>query len=130
MEIGDAYRSCRYGSDGRAQHEREGEEFGAGSLFAGPTQFRAVCYFFNASAANVDLLQPQISAPDGTALRLVTNECPARLQSRRSCGIAANVKSNLAYNCRVDVSPLRTRLRGVFEMRDRSGKTLASVEMR
>lgn len=108
----------------------QAEEFAAGSLFAGPNQFRAVCYFFNASAFTTGLSRPQISAPDGTTLRLVVNECSAQLPSGRSCGIAANVSSNLAYNCRVDVSPLRTRLRGVFELRDRSGKTLASVEMR
>ena len=106
------------------------EEFGAGSLFAGPSQYRAVCYFFNQSVASVSLSRPQISAPDGTVLRLVVNECPAQLPAGRSCGIAANVGTNLAYNCRVDASPVRTRLRGVFELRDRSGKTLASVEMR
>ena len=108
----------------------QAEEFGAGSLFAGPNQFRAVCYFFNQSAASVTLSQPQISSPDGTALRLVVNECPAQLTAGRSCGIAANISTNLPYNCRVDALPVRTRLRGVFELRDRLGKTLASVEMR
>jgi hypothetical protein len=106
------------------------EEFGAGSLFAGPNQFWAVCYFFNQSVATVGLSDPQISSPAGTPLRLVVNECPTVLPAGRSCGIAANVSTNLPYNCRVDASSVRSRLRGVFELLDRSGKTLASVEMR
>ena len=101
-----------------------------GSLFAGPAQFRAVCYFYNAGTQTLELIGPQISAPGGAALPLVVNECDAQLPPNRSCGIAANVRNTLAYNCGTFVAPANLGLRGVFEMRDRSGTSLARVNLR
>jgi hypothetical protein len=102
----------------------------AGSLFAGSTQFRAVCYFYNSGTSNLTLVAPQITNSAGTALSLVVNECGATLLSGRTCGIAANVANNLPYNCNVAVSPGKGPARGVFEMRNSGGTSLTNVELR
>ena len=99
------------------------------SLFAGPTQFRAVCYFYNSGATSLTLASPQITSPGGTPQALVANECGATLPAGRSCGIAANVANNVAYNCRVAVSPGKGAARGVFEMRTSGGTSLTNVEL-
>ena len=101
-----------------------------GSLYAGPTQFRAVCYFYNAGTQTVELRDPTITAPGGAALPLVVNECGAQLLPNRSCGIAANVRTTLAYNCGTFVAPANLGLRGVFELRDRSGTSLTRTTLR
>ena len=104
-----------------------------GALFAGPTQFRAVCYFYNAGNTNLQLSGAQISAPAGGVLTLAVNECgPAgsTLLPGRSCGIAANVANNSAYNCKVVVSPGKGTARGVFEMRTSAQVSLTNIELR
>ena len=101
-----------------------------GSLYAGPAQFRAVCYFYNAGTETVELRGPAITAPGGAKLALVVNECGAQLLPNRSCGIAANVRNTLAYNCGTFVAPANLGLRGVFEMRDRAGTSLARITLR
>ena len=102
----------------------------AGSLFAGSTQFRAVCYFYNSGTSNLTLTSPQITNSAGGAQTLVVNECGATLLAGASCGIAANVANTLPYNCRVTVSPGKGAARGVFEMRNSSGTSLTNVELR
>lgn len=105
----------------------------AGALFAGPTQFRGVCYFYNAGTTNLQLSGAQISTPGGAALALVVNECGpsgATLLPGRSCGIAATVATNSSYNCRVVVSPGKGTARGVFEMRNSAQTSLTNVELR
>jgi hypothetical protein len=101
-----------------------------GSLYAGPAQFRAVCYFYNAGAQTVELRSPAITAPGGAKLALVVNECGAQLLPNRSCGIAAKVRNTVAYNCGTYVAPATLDLRGVFEMRDRDGTSLARITLR
>jgi hypothetical protein len=105
----------------------------AGALFAGPTQFRGVCYFYNAGSTNLQLSGAQISTPGGSPLVLAVNECGpsgSTLLPGRSCGIAANVLSNQSYNCKVVVSPGKGMARGVFEMRNSSQVSLTNVELR
>ncbi len=105
----------------------------AGALFAGPTQFRGVCYFYNAGTTNLQLSGAQISTPGGAALALVVNECGpsgSTMLPGRSCGIAAAVATNSAYNCRVVVSPGKGTARGVFEMRNSAQTSLTNVELR
>ncbi|MGD9508366.1 MAG: hypothetical protein AB7I59_15340 [Geminicoccaceae bacterium] len=102
----------------------------AGALYGGGTQFRAVCYFYNSGGTTLQLSGAQIATPSGSGLALVANECGATLGPGRSCGIAANVANNLAYNCRVTVSPGKGNARGVFEMRNSSGTPLINVELR
>ncbi len=102
----------------------------AGGLYGGPSQVRAVCYFYNSGSSSVALAGSNILDQNGSAQTLVVNQCGSSLSPGRTCGIAANASNNQPYSCRTFASPNKTFLRGVLEMRDSSQRPLANVELR
>ena len=56
------------------------EILSAGALFAGPTQFRAVCYIYSTGPGNLALGAVRITDNAGTSLPLVVNECGVTLR--------------------------------------------------
>jgi hypothetical protein len=108
----------------------------AGSIFGGPAQVRAVCYFYNAGLAAVTLTDSEISDENGTVLPLAVDQCHATgaagtaLGAGKACGIAADIANNSPYNCQVSVSPNKTNVRGILEVRDSNQVPLKNVELR
>jgi hypothetical protein len=103
----------------------------AGSLYGGPAQVRAVCYFYNASpTAEVTLSRSEITDENGTVMPLAVDQCGVGLAAGRACGIAADIANNSPYNCQTSVSPNKTNVRGVLEVRDSGQVPLKNVELR
>jgi len=123
----------------------------AGSIYGGPAQVRAVCYFYNAGMLlrrrprpptpdlSVTLFRTEITDQNGYALQLVIDEChPGSgprslgivLAAGKACGIAADIDNNSTYSCRAFVSPSATNVRGILEVRDKDQSTLKNVELR
>jgi hypothetical protein len=107
----------------------QAEILAGGPLYGGTTQTDAVCYIFNAGAAAVSLGKPQIRTQNGSLKSLSSNNCSATLAARRGCAWAANIASNLAHECQMDVSS-KTDVRGSLEIRNSSLDILNSVELR
>lgn len=107
------------------------EFFGAGGVFGGPAQKRAVCYFSNLSNETIKLKGYKITDPNGTALTLAVDECSnifgGLLNGGWTCGIAADVSNNLPYNCLSKISVAnKPNVRGTFELRDASQNVVVS----
>ena len=104
-----------------------------GGLVGSSTQSRADCVFYNAGGASVTLRGFEITDPTGTAQTFIINQCgtsPATLKSHQTCGISAAAKGNIAYACRVRVSPNKTDVRGVLDLKDGNLNVLSNVELR
>jgi hypothetical protein len=102
----------------------------AGSLYGGPAQVRAVCYFYNAGTLPVSLLTPQITDQNGTFVPLVINQCGASLAAGTVCGIAGNIANNSTYSCSTYVAPDATTVRGILEVRDSNQNPLLNIQLR
>lgn len=102
----------------------------AGGLYGGPSQVRAVCYFFNGGSSPLDLAGSHILDQNGQPQPLVVEQCGASLGPGGTCGIAAEATNNQPYACRTFVSPSKDQLRGVLELRDSEQRPLANVELR
>jgi hypothetical protein len=102
----------------------------AGGLYGGPSQVRAVCYFYNSGSSSIALAGTNIIDANGTPQPLAVDQCGVAIAAGRTCGIAANATNNQPYSCRTFVSPGKGPLRGVLEMRDSQQQPLASVELR
>ena len=109
------------------------ETLAGGALFGGPSQTRAICYFYNAGNQAVTIKGMQIRDRFGTIKPLVINECGpsgSSLGKGVSCGIAANIVNNLPHSCKVRVDPSKDEVRGVLEIRDGSQNVLQSIDLR
>jgi hypothetical protein len=101
-----------------------------GPIDGGPAQRTAVCYFFNAGNASVTLGNPRITNVNGAAIPLTINQCGSTLAPLVSCGIATSVSNSTIYSCKVSVTPSKTDVRGILEMRGDNGVTLQNIELR
>jgi hypothetical protein len=109
------------------------EVLSSGPLYAGTSQYIAVCYIFNGGSENLTIGGLTLASVSGTAAQLTTNECgptPATLAPNHSCGIAARVSNSIPYTCRFGLAPNKASARGVMEMRNISGITLRNAELR
>ena len=102
----------------------------AGSIYGGPAQVRAVCYFYNAGTAPVTLSSPLITDQTGTVVPLVVNQCGASLAAGTACGIAGDIANNAVYSCRTVVTPDATNVRGILEVRDSNQIPLLNIQLR
>lgn len=101
-----------------------------GALFGSPTQTTAVCYVYNSGNADIEIRSFRITGQNGNSITLTANECgtfPATLQGGKSCGIGGTA-NNQPFNCKAVVSN-KANARGVFEMRNSSGLSLANVPL-
>lgn len=102
----------------------------AGTIYGGPDQAVAVCYFYNSGGSSLGLSGTQLADQNGTPSTLTVNQCGATLPAGQACGIAANIANNTVYSCKTTVSPNKTNARGILEVRDISQKTLQNIELR
>lgn len=103
----------------------------AGTIYGGPAQAVAVCYFYNSGTTPLGLSGTQLSDQFGNISTLTVNQCgSATLLPGRACGIAANIANNSVYSCKTVVSPNKTDARGILEVRDSSQRTLQNIQLR
>src|SRR5215211_8840973 len=76
----------------------------AGTIYGGPAQTRAVCYFYNSGGSTLGLSGVQLADQNGNAQPLVVNQCGSNLPAGAACGIAANIAGNQVYSCKAVVS--------------------------
>jgi hypothetical protein len=101
----------------------------AGGLFGGPAQKSAVCFVYNGGLANVTITPPRIYGGTGFALPPTSNNCGTTLAPGTICRVQV-VADNLPYSCRTTVSPAKTDVRGMFEVRDANGVVLQNIALR
>jgi hypothetical protein len=101
----------------------------AGGLFGGPGQKSAVCFVYNGGLATATITPPRIYGPTGFALPPTSNNCGTTLAPGTICRVAVAV-DNLPYSCRTSVSPAKTDVRGMFEVRDVNDVVLQNIALR
>ena len=106
------------------------EILAGGTIFGSLAQTRAVCTIFNAGTAVIGIQNLQIRDHFGTIRPQVIDQCGATLEVNKSCGVAADVNNQFAFSCKVTVSPNKTHVRGVLDLRDADQNVLSSVELR
>lgn len=109
------------------------DRLAAGGLFGGPSQTKAVCYFFNTHPTQaIRLNNPRIMGVNGNSLPLTVDECRnvvfLNLPAQKICGIAADVAGNNIHSCEVGVAS-KIELRGVFQLRDAAQNVLISIPL-
>ncbi len=101
----------------------------AGSLYGGPSQTRAVCYIFNAGPT-VNIVFMDMYDQNGVTVPLDIRQCGGPLATGQSCGIAGNITNNSTYSCSANVTPGKTNVRGILEVRDANQNSLTNIELR
>lgn len=115
---------------GTAAAAQAADTLAAGTIYGGPTQATAVCYFYNAGNTTLSLVGPHMADANGSVLTLAVNQCGATLLPGRACGIAADIAGNQIYSCETVVSPSKANARGILEVRDSKQVTLQNIELR
>ena len=100
------------------------ETLAAGSLFTGPPRDRIVCQFFNAGGTPVQIINPRIFDQFGTPFPLVINQCDdsPSLAQFDTCGIAVDNSESRSWSCKARISPNKTFVRGVLDIRTADGQ--------
>ena len=102
----------------------------AGTIYGGPAQAKAVCYFYNSGTSTLGLSGTQLADANGTVLTLAVNQCGATLGAGQACGIAADIAGNQVYSCKTVITPNKKNARGILEVRNSSQVTLQNIELR
>lgn len=107
----------------------QAEILAGGPIYGGAAQTGAVCYIFNAGVSSVILGTAQIRTQNGLLKPLNANNCAATLAARHGCAFAANIGTNVAHECQMDISS-KTDVRGNLEIRNTAGDILNNIELR